>query len=552
MTLRKAGLAGIDVARAARSVFALVWTAAFASSLLLPATEVPEATPFTAFFAATQLFHATEKAALSASLVAAFTAGLILAATLSFGRFYCSTICPLGACQDGARRVFSSAAGIRRTLWDSGKLAFPGSGSFKGSWTWLRACAVALAFAGFAFGAPAFAAFLDPYSIFARGLSRVGDGVAWGLNAFASAGLPIPVFTIHVDPALAALSLVPFMAVLAASAVRSRSFCGTLCPAGSALGLVNTVAAFRVRMDPGKCSACGACERVCRTGSADSSRRRIDATRCVQCLDCIRVCPTGAIRYGLPFRPPPKSKVRKAPDQREKIIAAMSRAEFLKAGGVLMLAAAAVPVARSLDPFAPRPSGIPGGSALAAPPGALSVERFAGRCTACGACVRACPSGVLRPSLLGYGLTRTGVPHMDYDHAYCQYECVACGMVCPSGAILRLDLAVKKITAIGKTVLELPRCIVVEKRTRCGACAEHCPTGAISMAISGDPGLPRLPVPVFSRETCIGCGACRTVCPATPVKALAAHGLAVHETASPPPRPAPSPGGEPPNGGFPF
>jgi ferredoxin len=117
---------------------------------------------------------------------------------------------------------------------------------------------------------------------------------------------------------------------------------------------------------------------------------------------------------------------------------------------------------------------------------------------------------------------------MDYARGFCQFECVACGAVCPSGAITLLSVDAKTTAAVARSSLDLPKCIVTEKGTPCGACAEHCPSGALDMA-----RVPahRHPIPVLDETLCIGCGACETVCPSEPVKALVVSGLAVHEIA---------------------
>ncbi len=52
-----------------------------------------------------------------------------------------------------------------------------------------------------------------------------------------------------------------------------------------------------------KCTACGACARLCPTGAIDSaSPKGVDKTKCIKCGRCIVVCPTKARRfYGLKY-----------------------------------------------------------------------------------------------------------------------------------------------------------------------------------------------------------------------------------------------------------
>jgi ferredoxin len=117
-----------------------------------------------------------------------------------------------------------------------------------------------------------------------------------------------------------------------------------------------------------------------------------------------------------------------------------------------------------------------------------------------------------------------------------------------------LPLEAKKLVKIGTASLVKEHCIVFTERTKCGACAEHCPTGAVHM-VEGRTGLPE---PVFESPICIGCGACHHICPVPGKRAIWVAGLAVHETAAKPPA---GPIGEPAadasrdrgdEGGFPF
>lgn len=562
---------GRDSARIAsriRGALAALWLAAFCAGVALPATELPETARLAAFLARTQPFHALEKilfaraglAAAAASLLALLT---ILAGTLVFGRFHCSLTCPLGTCQDAAAR---SASGFR-----SPRRGPPRTIRHKLRTTISRWLAAGLAVAGLAAGIPAAAALLEPYTVFARGFQRsIGDLASLALNGMAALGVRIPILTVRWEPFAFALAVLPFGAVLAAAAFRSRLFCGELCPAGTLLGALNRAALLRVRLDREACIDCGACARVCRARCVDG--RTLDSSRCVQCLDCMAVCPTGALRYGLAgtrktdavlasgnapsAAVPARGEVRvRAPEPdlgseprdpgRRRFLAGAGAAA---AGTALALAAPGIAGAAELPLARAEPRG-PSGRPLAAPPGALSVDRFAELCTACGTCVRACPSGVLKHSSLEFGLGRPGVPYLDYGRAFCQYECAACQAACPSGALLDRALELKKREAVGKSALVLSDCIVVSKGTRCGACAEHCPTGAVRIErVEGRP----LPVPVLHLPTCIGCGACETVCPSTPRKAMTVSGLSVHEIADPPRKEAPEPSAKPPQEGFAF
>jgi len=102
--------------------------------------------------------------------------------------------------------------------------------------------------------------------------------------------------------------------------------------------------------------------------------------------------------------------------------------------------------------------------------------------------------------------------------------------VCPSGALEKLNREQKHLTKIGDASLVKTRCIVFTKGTKCGACAEHCPTGAVRMVV-GETGLPE---PVFTSSICIGCGACHHACPVHPLQAISVTGLPVQALAEQP------------------
>lgn len=149
------------------------------------------------------------------------------------------------------------------------------------------------------------------------------------------------------------------------------------------------------------------------------------------------------------------------------------------------------------------------------PPGAVSLERFKRKCTACQLCVTHCPSNVLKPSLFENGLTGMMQPILKFDvEQFCEYECKTCIDVCPNDALVMMSIGEKKLTQIGKVELVFTECIVKTEKEDCGACAEHCPTGALKM-IPWSHGLTR--PKVVNIDVCIGCGGCESICPVTKV-----------------------------------
>ncbi len=165
------------------------------------------------------------------------------------------------------------------------------------------------------------------------------------------------------------------------------------------------------------------------------------------------------------------------------------------------------------------------------PPGAGSLQAFRKTCTACQLCVNHCPLEVLQPAFLENGLTGFMQPLLKYDlHRFCDYECRKCIEVCPTQALGSLTLKEKKRIRIGRVKLILDECIVIKKNESCGACAEHCPTGALRM-VPYKPGLTK--PEVVDQKACIGCGGCESICPVRKL-AIYIERVDVHEVAAKP------------------
>ncbi len=455
---------------------------------------------------------------------AAFSLGglLVILLTLLAGRVYCSALCPLGILQDVISRL---AAIIRRQ-----PPRLPPAKPF----TWLRQVFLWGTVAGMLAGWSGLTlALLDPYSNFGRIaatlfrplLTLVNNSLVGVANA---AGLPgINRIDLHwAGPWLLLLPAVFLGLVAVMAALRGRLYCNTVCPAGTLLGYFANRSLFRLRLDLSACTKCTECLRHCKAQCIDLRAGTIDASRCVACYNCISACDQGGIGHALawkfaPIRSTPAAQVAGNPlDPR--------RRTFL-ASAVGAAAAVAVPdrMVRAAEtaleeiPFLARTGE---NSTAVAPPGAASVGRFLDRCTACQLCVSACPTSVLQPALLEYGVTGLFKPRLDYGVSFCNYDCVRCTEVCPAGALDRLGPEEKQVVQIGVADFWKDRCIVVTNGTDCAACSEHCPTKAVST----EPYGANLRLPVMNQQLCIGCGACEFACPAKPRKAIVVTGRRVH------------------------
>jgi ferredoxin-type protein NapH len=77
--------------------------------------------------------------------------------------------------------------------------------------------------------------------------------------------------------------------------VSIRPFCRAVCPLGAILGLFNKGSIFRMAVDDGKCTLCGACYRDCPVEIR--IYESANSPNCVRCLKCLDSCKYGAISY---------------------------------------------------------------------------------------------------------------------------------------------------------------------------------------------------------------------------------------------------------------
>lgn len=437
----------------------------------------------------------------------------LLVVTLVFGRVYCSSVCPLGVYQD-------IVSWLRRKL--SGKKKRKKFG-YKPALTLLRwsfAVVVLIAFlTGFSF----LVGLLDPYSAYGRmtvhlfrpaymaGNNLLTDVFThFGNHTFYRMGI----YLMSISSLIIALVTLAGVGVMAWTG--GRIYCNSVCPVGTVLGFFSRYSLFRIRFDDEKCNSCGACAQHCKASCIDFKVMKVDGSRCVDCFDCIDVCKKSGLSYRLPFAH--KFKKEKGHPEDE------SKRRFLSA--VLVSGVAATQL--SAGKFVPVRRGADTGKRRmpVMPPGAGTLDKFSRQCTSCHLCVSKCPSGVIKPSFLDYGIGGMMQPMLDYTDKFCNYDCSLCSEVCPSGALTALTRDEKHHSQIGVVQFVIENCIVYKDETSCGACSEHCPTQAVGMK----PYKGSLTIPVITPEICVGCGGCESICPARPYKAIFVEGVDAHQT----------------------
>ena len=305
-----------------------------------------------------------------------------------------------------------------------------------------------------------------------------------------------------------------------------RTYCNSICPVGTTLGLLSRFSLFRPTIELAKCNSCGLCARNCKASCIDSKQHRIDYSRCVSCMDCIGKCHKNAIKYT--YKRVPKEIL--APVTVENIreeVTDNSRRNFLGilafAGGSAMMKAAEKTVDGGLAVIEDKK--IPKRNRHITPPGSQGHVNISNRCTGCQLCVSVCPNEVLRPS---GNIENFMHPVASYERGYCRPECTICSEVCPTGAIQRIDKAEKSSIQIGHAVWVKDNCIPLTDGVECGNCERHCPTGAIQMVASVAGNENSLKIPAVDTGRCIGCGACENLCPSRPFSAIYVEGNLKH------------------------
>ncbi len=254
-----------------------------------------------------------------------------------------------------------------------------------------------------------------------------------------------------------------------------RFFCTNICPAGTILGLLSKFSAFKMYIDKQECLSCGMCERNCQSGCIDLEEQEIDNETCVKCFKCLDKCPKEAVKYG--FKPVPDVKFNK------------KRRKLIITAGVLAFAGAAMKAGIDISKYVSEKIRM-----YILPPFSGTGGRLLNKCLNCNLCVLACPNKIIKKADKNFGAV-----HIEYgEKGFCDYECIECSKVCPSGALKRISLEEKQNLRIAMAQIDKQNCI------KCGKCVKVCPKNAISFDKDG--------YAITDAQKCIGCGICKAHC----------------------------------------
>lgn len=403
-----------------------------------------------------------------ASLGAGIAVLSILVVTLLLGRIYCSILCPLGIMQDA---VSFFPRKQKYNSWTR-KVKYP-----------VFLFSIVLAIMGFIFPLT----FLMPSANFVQIVNYGFREAAYRANLGAETS----------NPALISMLTAWGMFLILVILVRwkGRIYCNTLCPVGTILGFAARFSLFKVRIDERKCISCGACERACKAGCIDAKGKKVNNEDCVMCMNCLSQCKFDALK--LTGRKPAEQE---HPGRREFLISGAAAAGGLATGFLLGKTA--------------KPEG------TVMPPGAGNFDRFTSRCIGCGLCISTCRGNVLTPAVTQYGVRGFMLPYMDFNKGECKFKCRKCIDVCPCGALLPLSIEEKQRWRLGIAQYHPDLCVAYLNGEDCGACAEHCPVGALTMEPYKDTAIPKV-----NEKLCIGCGACQQICPIRPKRAITIKGV---------------------------
>ncbi len=457
--------------RASQAFFLLLFFYLFLKTGFFGSDEL---SPWLSFFFRSDLYAVGISILASRTLAALSLFFLAMAAsTLLLGRAFCGWVCPLGT----LNALFSWLFRAKKRKFKKPPLKY--------KYLLLLIFFVAALY-GMGLGAV-----LDPLAILFR---AAATAIHPGANFIAEKlSRLIPALSSYtlVEPHLfyGALSAgLLLLAILLLNLVEERFWCRYLCPYGALLSLLSRANSLKLKIDLKKCTKCGICDAICPASATPFSGWK--PGECYQCFRCHEVCPEKAIFSEFSLRKNPKAQSLN-----------LRRREVLLTAASSLLA---LPLLRAEK-------------RVLRPPGA--TKDFTSRCIRCGECVKGCPTGVLQPMGLFYGLENYSTPRLATELSYCEYDCLLCQYLCPTGAIGPFRPQTKKM---GVARVDRSICLPFAYGQECIVCEEHCPvpTKAIKLidveTITPQGKRVKTRAPVVVEDLCIGCGICENKCPQSP------------------------------------
>ncbi len=450
----------------------------------------------------------------------------IVALTLVFGRVFCGWICPFGTLHHFFAWIFPSRYVRGKQRVEANRTHYWQAAKY-----YLMVAFLASAVAGSAIGG-----LLDPICVAVRAIGlgvlpalqylgiRSANGIAdtnvRALQTASDASQDFLARSVWTPNQLyfhqTWFIVVLFVAILFMNRIVPRFWCRALCPLGAFLGVISRFSLFGMEKDHSKCTDCNLCIVHCQGADSPQGGVKHRQDECHMCLNCEAACPEDVIKFR--FLPNRKGTTS-VPDLERRTVVATAAAGAL-----------AIPAFRI--------AGWPDrgySEKVIRPPGAVEEREFLDRCIRCAECMKVCPNNALHPAFFEAGVEGLWTPILIPRIGYCEFSCVLCGQVCPTGAIQKITEKEKmgigqKPIAMGTAMYDQGRCLPWAMGTPCIVCEEFCPTSpkaiwAEEVEVPKRDGhydkkgeqpkmlTVKLKRPHVDPNLCVGCGACEKVCP---------------------------------------